>query len=188
MKQVAQLCTKVLLILFTAVLSVALTVEYATLEELSLESNLIIYGKVKDSYSVWEDKNIYTYTSLDIINSVKGDYNAGQRITVKQLGGSVGDIGQEINGTPKLKKDSEVFLFLVDWKNNYWIHSIILGYYEVIDKEGTKYAVNNFNNVQLIDPATKRPIEDIDHIKTMYELNDLIADIEQALNKENGNE
>jgi hypothetical protein len=187
MKKMTYSFPRVLSILLCAALTMALTVEYASLEELSLESQVIVYGKIKDSYSVWENKNIYTYTTVNIIQSVKGNLGNKQSITIKQLGGTVGDIGQEISGTPKLKRDSEVFLFLVDWKNNFWIHSIILGYFEVVEREGEKFAINNFNNVHLIDPVTKKPVENIEHIKTSYELYTLMSDVEKLVRKEENN-
>ncbi len=170
------------------ILSLALTVEYASLEELTIESDKIVYGKVKDSYSVWEDKNIYTYTSIDIIQDVKDNSGNQRSITIKQLGGSVGDITQDVSGTPVLKNDSEVFLFLVNWKNHLWIHSIILGYYEVVEREGQKVAVNNFNNVHIIDPVTKKPIEDFDEIKTSYELDLMIDEVNEILSRRDNNE
>lgn len=185
MKKIILPSSKAFLIFICIALSLALTVEYASLEELSEESQVIVYGKIKDSYSVWEDKNVYTYTTLDIIQGIKSN-TGNKQITIKQLGGKVGDMDQVISGTPKLKKDSEVFLFLVNWKNNFWIHSIILGYYEVVEKDGGKFAVNNFNNVQIIDPVTKKLVEA--EIKTSYELNSLISDVKQILNRGGNNE
>jgi hypothetical protein len=188
MKWIVKPFSRILLILAVGALSLALTVEYASLEELAIESHVIVHGKIKNTRSVWEGNNIYTYSMVDIIQSVKGNLIGKQSITIKQLGGTVGDIGAEVNGSPKLKEGTEVFLFLVDWKNNYWIHSIILGYYEVVERNGEKLAVNNFNNVHLIDPVTKRPMEDIKHIKTNYELNSLVSDIKQILVKEKSDE
>jgi len=171
------------LILLTALLSLALTVEYASLEELTVESNSIIYGKVTSTFSQWEDKNIYTYTKIEILNSIKGNQKSNNEIIVKQLGGTIGEIGQEVNGSPKLKQNSEVFLFLVNWKNNYWIHSIILGYYEVLEINGEKFAINDFNNVHIIDPQTKKPVQ-VEDIKTNYNLNSLISEVKNNIEKE----
>jgi len=152
---------------------------------LTVESNSIIYGKVKSAYSKWEDKNIYTYSTIEIFTDVRGNLNRKKETVVKQLGGTIGDLSEEVNGSPKLKQDSEVFLFLVNWKNNYWIHSIVLGYYEVVEKNGEKIAVNNFNNVQIIDPIKKKPIHDFYGIRTNYELNSLISDVKRIIEKEN---
>jgi len=185
MKGLIQPVSSLLLILLAGAASIALTVEYASLEELTIESSSIIHGKVKSAYSKWEDKNIYTYTTIEIVNDVKGDQTGKKEIVIKQLGGTVGEIGQEVNGSPKLKQDSEVFLFLVNWKNNYWIHSIILGYYEVVERKGEKIAVNNFNNVYFIDPVTKKSVQNTDKIKTSYELNSLISDVKRIIGTEN---
>jgi hypothetical protein len=153
-----------------------LSVRYASLKEITENSHLIVHGKVDSYYSVWEENNIYTYIKINIYESLKGS-DKNKQIMIKQLGGTVGDISQEISGTPKLWQDSEVFLFLVNWKGAYWIHSVILGYYEVVEVNGTKYAVNNFNNVELIDAKTGKPIEDKRHIKTNYELSSFKSEI-----------
>ena len=160
-----------------------LTVRYASLEEITANSNLIVHGQIKLLYSVWEDNNIYTYATVEVFDVVKG-IEKNKQIRIKQLGGTVGDISQEISGTPKLWEDSEVFLFLVNWKETYWIHSIILGFYEVVEVNGIKYAVNNFNGVELIDPDTGKVIEDKKHIKTNYELSSLISQVKSLVGEE----
>lgn len=151
----------------------ALTVELIGLERMTRESQIIIYGKVISSYSVWEDKSIYTYTTIEIKELIKGEYKS-QKIVVKQMGGTVGYISQVVDGTPKLEIGKEVVLFLRDWKGAYWIHSIVLGYFQVYEENGKKYAVNSLNNVNLIDPSTKRLITDVSRLENRFELNAFI--------------
>lgn len=160
-----------------------LTVRYASLEEITANSNLIVHGQVKSLTSKWEDNNIYTYATIEIFDVVKG-VEKNKQILIKQLGGTVGDITQEISGTPKLWDESEVFLFLVDWKNAYWINSIVLGFYEIVEINGTRYAVNNFNDVELIDSKTGKPIEEKELMESKYELASLKTKIKVLVNED----
>lgn len=139
--------------------------------------------KSDHSIPFWENKNIYTYTTLEIQNELKG--NAGsQQIVVKQLGGTVGDITQSIEGTPHLETNDEVVLFLVKWKDAYWIHSIVLGYYNIIKTGGVKYAVNDFNGVDIIDAKTGASVGNYKEIQGKYRLATLFSEVKKILDKE----
>lgn len=154
----------------------SLTVEYIGLERMTKESQLIVYGKVISSYSTWEDKSIFTYTTIEIKELIKGEYKS-QKIVVKQMGGTIGYISQVVDGTPKLEIGKEVVLFLRDWKGAYWIHSIVLGHFQVYEEKGIIFAVNSLNNVGLIDPSTKKLITDVSRIENRFELNAFIQQI-----------
>lgn len=160
----------------------ALTVEYIGLERMTKESQIIVYGRVISSYSVWEDKSIYTYTTIEIKELIKGDYRS-QKIVVKQMGGTVGYISQVVDGTPKLETGKEVVLFLRDWKGAYWIHSIVLGHFQVYEENGKKFAVNSLNNVGLVDPSTKKLITDVSKLENRFELSTFIQSIKTLAQK-----
>jgi hypothetical protein len=160
----------------------ALTVEYIGLERMTKESQVIVYGRVLSSYSVWEDKSIYTYTTLEIKELIKGEYRS-QKIVVKQMGGTVGYISQVVDGTPKLEIGKEYVLFLRDWKGAYWIHSIVLGHFQVYEENGKKYAVNSLNNVGLVDPSTKKLITDVSRLENRFELNTFIQSVKNLAQK-----
>jgi len=135
-----------------------LTVKKATVDELVESSHLILHARVASSSSQWEGNNIYTYTQLDVIEPMKG--SPTERVTVKQLGGRVEQDALEVPGSPKLEQGEEVVLFLVRWNDAYWIHSIVLGKFSIVRAEGRVEAVNDLNNVGLIDPVTGAEITD----------------------------
>jgi uncharacterized protein (UPF0333 family) len=145
-----------MLCLLAAGIAFSLTVENISLERMSRESHAIVYGTVLSSYSQWEEKNIYTYTTVRVKESLKG--NNGSTITVKQLGGTVGEIGQEVSGSPRLNREEDVVLFLTQSKGAFWIHSIVLGKFSIISENGRQVAFNDLNNIGLIDPVTKEEI------------------------------
>ena len=135
-----------------------LTVKKTSVEELTSTSQLIVQARVGTAFAQWENKNIYTYTQLQVIESIKG--SAPEKVTVKQLGGRVGQDALDVPGTPKLNEGDEVVLFLVRWNDAYWVHSIVLGKFSVERSEGRVEAINDLNNVGLIDPVTGQEITD----------------------------
>lgn len=170
------------LVFFSVQYLSALTVEYIGLERMTKESQIIVYGRVVSAYSVWEDKSIFTYTTIEIKELIKGEYKS-QKIVVKQMGGTVGYISQVVDGTPKLEIGKEVVLFLRDWKGAYWIHSIVLGHFQVYEENGKKFAVNSLNNVGLVDPATKKLITDVSKLENRFELNTFIQSVKNLAQK-----
>jgi hypothetical protein len=176
--------TKIPLLLFSLlVISItisALVVEKATLEEITEESQAVVYGKVINKISVWEGKQINTYLTLEVYDVAKGE-GISNTLTVKQMGGTVGAYSDEVSGSPKYEIGDEVFFFLVDWKGNYWIHSIALGGYAVIETGGVKYAVNGFNDIEFTESLYKKPGEDL---KGEYTLFDLTSKVKSLTVKE----
>ncbi len=153
---IAGITAHVLIPLVVLTTAFSLTVENISLDRITSESHTVVYGTVESSYSQWEERAIYTYTTIRVRESLKGDNSA--TITIKQMGGQVGDIGQEVSGTPKLRRNEDVVLFLTRWKDNYWIHSIALGKFSVINEDNRAVAFNDLNNIGIIDPVTKREI------------------------------
>jgi len=148
----------VALALLVTTIASALTVAAIGLDQLTAESDLIIHCRALSSHSQWEDQNIYTYTNVQVLETLKG--TVGGEVMVKQPGGTVGDIGAEIDGAPSLHDGEELVLFLREWEGNYWIHSIVLGKFSVIRTGASPVALNDLNNIGLIDPANGREITD----------------------------
>ncbi|MDH4068885.1 MAG: hypothetical protein OEV30_00520 [Ignavibacteria bacterium] len=146
------------LVAIVATIASALTVAAISLDQLTNDSDLIVHGTVLSSHSTWEDQSIYTYTTIRVTETLKGPSET--EIVVKQLGGAVGDTRAEIDGSPVLNPGDELVLFLRDWQESYWIHSIVLGKFSVLRENGVPMAVSDLNNVGLVDPATGLEITD----------------------------
>ncbi len=164
-----------LLSVFVVNAAMALTVEKVSLQRMTQDSRLVVHGKILSSYSQWEGNNIFTYTTVRVVESLKGD--ASQTVIVKQVGGTVGEQTSEITGTPKLVRNEEVILFLTEWKGHYWIHSIVLGMFTVTEDAGTRVAYNSLNNVGLIDPVSKEEIHDPNQKNTHFPLEGFLQQI-----------
>jgi len=174
MQRIVKIPSLLILLFGLALTMSAIIVEKATLEEIISESHVIVHGKVIDKISVWEGKQINTYLTLQVFDVAKGD-GIGQTIKVKQYGGKIGPYADEISGQPTYEVGDEVFFFLVDWKGNYWIHSMAIGGYVVIETGGVKYAVNGFNDIEFVETLHEKIGEDL---KGEYQLFDLFGKVQ----------
>jgi len=154
--------------LVVAVTASALTVKKASVKKLTEDAALIVRGKVVAQTPRWVDGNIFTFVTLAIDEQLKGDYR-GKTVVVKNYGGTVGDLGQEVTGAPVFSAGEEVLLLLTFWKGEYMIHSIALGKFSIVQEKGERYAINDLTNVTLVDPATHQeftsPAEKFNKVK-----------------------
>ena len=183
-KQYKTLLAVVLSLLTSIILvneAVPLTVAKISLDQMTMGSSLIIYGTVVSAHSLWEGQAINTYISIRVNETLKGE---GQEfITVKQMGGRVGDITDEVTGSPELKEGEDVILFLVEWQGSYWIHSIVLGKFSIVTQDGILVAYNDLNNVGLVDPVTNHEVTDPTKKTNAFPLDSFLNEIRSLSSK-----
>ena len=130
----------------------SLTIKDASIDELTIESDLVIRGTVKSIVCKWENENlkkINTIIQVEVEEYYKG--NGESSIEVIQMGGKINDIEDIIIGTPRMNLNEEILFFLVKENNQYKIHSIALGCYKIITNEKLQRVVlNDLNEVHLI--------------------------------------
>lgn len=82
-------------------------------EQLAAFSDAIVMGRVVDLATGWDPAvdTIYTYVTIDVGEVLKGNLSPG-RITIKQIGGVVGERGLSIADQASFERGEEVFLFL----------------------------------------------------------------------------
>ncbi len=133
----------------------AITIEAASLDELSAESTIIVEGSVGQSRSFWDDEHrkIYTLTGFDVSNVFKGK-NVGKGITIQQLGGTVGSTTMEIDGVQQLQRNQRLILFLqkVPGTDQYIIHSFTLGKFYVVQDANGAIKVENALGSAIVIP------------------------------------
>ena len=113
-----------LIILGFSTLANASTARRATLSELVKHSSLVAVGTVASKTSAWEKTSIYTTweflleevwlqdTTVDPAKLALTDKTP--TVSVKTLGGVVGEIGQTVPGSPKLIRGQTYLLFLTN--------------------------------------------------------------------------
>lgn len=140
--------------------ALALTVQLISLQEMTVQSELVVAGRIASVEYVWEDEThraINTLLTVEVDQYVKGNGNAP--LVVRQLGGRIGDFGDEISGVPQFEKGDEVLFFLIKHNGEYWIHSMALGAFRVFtDDAGQKLVYNYLPGVSVLDPATQQSL------------------------------
>ncbi len=142
------------LALVGAQVAMATTVQKLSLQELTKKSNSIVMARVDDAYSSWDaaHKEIYTFFTLRVIQPVKG--NKGETtITLRQIGGTVGNIASIVPGMPSFKKGEEVVVFLTqkDGAGYPWVMGLQQGKYSIVTgKDGVKQVRNDLTGTELL--------------------------------------
>lgn len=117
--------TQIVCILLFSYFSNAYAQKDLTIEKLVHDSGIIITGNVTKIESEWDNskKNIWTYVTIDCDQYLKGNNNQNDKLIVKIPGGIVGNIGQDVSGTPKFSMNEYVFCFLgKDINGGYYVN------------------------------------------------------------------
>jgi hypothetical protein len=138
------------LLLISATVATATTVQKFTLRDLALKSSTIVRATVDDATSSWDQshKEIYTFYTLRILDHVKG-MKGETTITLRQLGGVVDNIESIVPGMPSFRKGEEVVVFLTqkDAAGYPWVMGLQQGKYTVAtDANGKKSVRNELSN------------------------------------------
>ena len=148
------------LALLGANLATATTVQKFSRQDLAKKSESIVIGKVEDVSSRQDaaNKEIYTYITLSVSESVKGA-KGEKLVTIRQLGGTVGNIISAVPGMPTFKPGEQVVVFLSpkDQAGYPWVMGLQQGKYSVLtDDNGVKFVRNELDGLKLlsVDGAT----------------------------------
>lgn len=84
-----------------------------TARELVIGSELVVVGQVKSVRSEWSDDRsfIFSDVTIEVEEYVKGG-QAGKSVTVRHLGGEVGEVGEFYSHTARFQAEEEVLVFL----------------------------------------------------------------------------
>lgn len=109
-------------------------------ESLVKDADAVAVVVAQESKSVWEDGRIVTYTRVKVEQGVAGDVGAGSEGWVRTLGGSVGRIGQLVDGEANLAggKPSLVFLRKFKAQTTWEVSARAQGQFPVLTDEITK--------------------------------------------------
>lgn len=132
----------------------ATTVRKFSVKELTRKSDSIVQGRVESITSSWDAarKEIYTYYTLNVAVGIKGQ-RAGI-VTIRQLGGTVGNVASIVPGMPNFKHGEEVVVFLTqnDAAGYPWVMGLQQGKYSVVEQNGVKLVRNELAGTELLAP------------------------------------
>jgi hypothetical protein len=113
MKKFPQLLTSTACLIIAGA-ALATTVIPPSFDELVSRAEMIFQGSVTDVRSEWTgegaQRHIMSYVTLKVEDSFKG--NPGSTVTLRMLGGTVGDETMEVTDAPKFKVGDRDILFV----------------------------------------------------------------------------
>ena len=92
----------------------ATTIQTLSLEQRTLRSDRVVVAEVQSVHfeKAVDAKRIYTLTKLKVIDSLKGNAKKDMVLTIRQIGGQIGEWTQYVPGDAKFKIGEEVLVFL----------------------------------------------------------------------------
>jgi hypothetical protein len=129
----------------------ATTVEKMDLPQLVSVSNNIVEGRVASTETRFEENTIFTYTTVNISDPLKGDRR--RSVVLKHPGGVIGSRALIVSGIPQFKTGDQVIVFLRDRKDGTFdVVGLGQGKYDITNNE----AVASVSGVAVLDPKTGR--------------------------------
>lgn len=86
--------------------------EALDLLQLVRESDAVVVGRAVHSEAHWDSRRrIVTDVTVEVERTMKGDAAEGEQLVLRQLGGSIGELGMRVAGEPQLGVGDRAVLF-----------------------------------------------------------------------------
>ncbi|MFN3198606.1 MAG: hypothetical protein ACE366_09375 [Bradymonadia bacterium] len=130
-----------------------------SLDQMVKQSDVIVRGEVVAQHSAWNEagNRIYTVTELKVMEPLKGQATSETIIKIRQLGGTVDGITQNIAGNALLSTGEEVAIFLrADAeKSLHYVVGMAQGKYTIDRSSGTPMVVRQMHGLSFTRPGVK---------------------------------
>ena len=150
----------VVTVLFAAALCQATTLERMSLAKMAQTAPLIIRARCLANSTAWDAGEIWTFTSFAIEETWKGaPPGAAAQLTVRLLGGSVGNLTSTVSGVPRFHPGEAVILFLEPTpRGDFSIVSWVQGTFRIRrdPRTGDEIAIQDTAAFDAFNPATHR--------------------------------
>ncbi len=91
-----------------------------SLDELVETSRAVLHVKVLETEAAWtttEYSYIATTAHLKVVHSLRGDFERGEELMVREAGGRVGNNVVQAIGFPQFAAGEELVIFLTNWED-----------------------------------------------------------------------
>jgi hypothetical protein len=110
LRRVFFVCHCVALLLAVGGAATATTLARMSVAQMSHAAQAIVRARCVENSAGWDAGEIWTFTSFEVQEVWQG--SAPARITVRLLGGRVGNLTSSVTGVPRFRSGEEVVLFL----------------------------------------------------------------------------
>lgn len=144
------------LALAAALAAPATTLVQMDLEQLTRAAQVVARVRVLSSESRWEGGEIWTFTRLEVGETLKGA--APREVVIRLIGGEAGHLASVVEGVPRFRAGEEAYLFLEPTRaGELTVTSWVQGTFRVLrDAEGREAVTQDTAGILLYDGATGR--------------------------------
>ena len=144
----------------TAATASATTLERMSIAKMTQNAQLVVRAQCLANSVAWDGGEIWTITSFEVEDAWKGaPTGAAQQLTVRLLGGSVGNLTSTVSGVPRFRPGEEVILFLQPTaRGDFSIVSWVQGTFRIHrdTRSGAEIVVQDTAAFDTYDPATRQ--------------------------------
>ena len=146
--------------IYAATSASATTLERMSVAKMTQAAQLVVRAQCVANSTGWDGGEIWTFTSFAVEDAWKGaPSGAAQQLTVRLLGGSVGNLSSTVSGVPRFRPGEEVILFLQSTaRGDYSIVSWVQGTFRIRRdaRSGAEIVVQDTAAFDTYDPATRQ--------------------------------
>ncbi len=126
-----RLARLLLLLALVPVSALATSMSPVPLEKLVAKSDDIVRGKVLRQRTSDENGTLFTHTTIQVLESFKGEHAAGEELVLRQAGGESGFRREGIVGDARFDGNEEVVLVLRHQKRFHFLTNLALSKFRV---------------------------------------------------------
>jgi hypothetical protein len=137
------------------------TLARMSVAQMTHAAQLVVRARCVTNFTLWDDGEIWTFTTFAVEETWKGAHaeNSNQDITVRLLGGTVGNLTSVVSGVPRFAPGEEVILFLEPTsRGDFSIVSWVQGTFRVRHdiRTGQQVAVQDTASFDTFEPSTRQ--------------------------------
>ena len=135
----------------------ATTLARMSIEQMSRSAPLIVHARCIGNSTGWDSGEIWTFTNFEVEESWKG--SAPSPISVRLLGGRLGNLTSNVSGVPRFRSGEEVVLFLEPTaRGDFSIVSWAQGTLRIRrnNRTGEESVTQDTASIPTFDPGTRR--------------------------------
>ena len=133
------------------------TLAHMSIAKLTQSSRLIIRARCVENSSAWDAGEIWTFSTFEPSEIWKG--SSQQRVSVRLLGGRVGNLTSNVSGIPRFHAGEEVVLFLAPTAHgDFSVVSWVQGTFRIHrdPRSGAETVTQDSASFDTFDPSTKK--------------------------------
>jgi hypothetical protein len=133
------------------------TLAHMSIAKLTQSSRLIIRARCVDNFAAWDAAEIWTFSTFEPSEIWKG--SSAQRVSVRLLGGRVGNLTSNVSGIPRFHAGDEVVLFLAPTtRGDFSVVSWVQGTFRIHrgPQSGAETVTQDSASFDTFDPSTKK--------------------------------